>query len=949
MLIVLVFPLSVSAGPSQYQICEPNSDCVLGEFIFDNDYDPIVTDACDIKIINPSGDTVYDDATTFGSSDGWHGYTYATGSAAKGFYRTVLCCTDPDSLAVECLDKSFYIGTSFGTIEEQSSLIRKSTFDFTGVADSGTTSTIVDAELTQANDYWLNYKVVMVTGDSIGQEGTINDFDAASDTLTFTPAMTDAISAGDEYTLKHEDRLVFQIWNATTRTLTSLSNVAGDVWNVLTSGMNTTGSIGKRLVDNIDATISSRASQTSVNTIQSDVIGIGTSVNEIQSDVTGIGTKVDTVQTSINTLQGTANSIYADTQAISTTVSSILTKWGAYSASDIMTDLGTVKTRIGTSTDASTVESLFGRSKFLQEKWGTQTAQAIYDKADATLTKIGNVQTELGYNGKSTTAYDEVAAVKAYVDSLETSVGTSSDSATDPTLFGRVKKVQDKVDTLDALDIKVSNIQTSVDTVQDSVDIVGGKIDTLVMPSGLSDEKLDTIISDISDVSDEIKGVSSDVSGLDDMASVDENSLKEIKNIQNKLIEFKALIEVNRLLLEQNPIVKTYYEWGSVILKMVVANPVAVKQTVSLKTALPKEVKPEYIIDKNAELKIEYDPEKEMWFASADIELLGNESITKFVEVKDIWVISQDELDSLRNQANELVKPLEKTAYFASGVTLKSDSIARLDKIARVQKETAATPEEHIVDYRENLDDLGVIKKNIDDLNKLVTEVSNKNFLQGSIFGVSTTMTWAIILMVVVGVIVLLAALFILLKRSKERDAQVISNIQTIPNTRAIPNTRPIAETEKEEIRHPEKNAKIIKIFIAIGVAIILLLLIILLLVYFSNKRKNNLIQEIATNKAEVSAKSEVDTKDLQDTSLTQIEDIQAVPESSGKKIKVKETPIGWLNVRTEPSAKSALLDKLNVGDEVEYVGQQNNWYQISLKNGKTGWVSGEYVEEIKE
>lgn len=59
------------------------------------------------------------------------------------------------------------------------------------------------------------------------------------------------------------------VWAVGTRTLTSFGTLVADVvtaiWDALTSGLTTVGSIGKLLVDNVNATISSRASQTSVD------------------------------------------------------------------------------------------------------------------------------------------------------------------------------------------------------------------------------------------------------------------------------------------------------------------------------------------------------------------------------------------------------------------------------------------------------------------------------------------------------------------------------------------------------------------------------------------------------------------------------------------------------------------------------------------------------------
>ncbi len=62
------------------------------------------------------------------------------------------------------------------------------------VADSGTTTTIVDAVLTQADDYWNGAMLIFRSGTNEGRTAIITDFDAATDTLTFAPAVPDAVT-----------------------------------------------------------------------------------------------------------------------------------------------------------------------------------------------------------------------------------------------------------------------------------------------------------------------------------------------------------------------------------------------------------------------------------------------------------------------------------------------------------------------------------------------------------------------------------------------------------------------------------------------------------------------------------------------------------------------------------------------------------------------------------
>ncbi len=93
----------------------------------------------------------------------------------------------------------------------------------------------------------------MVTSD-VAREG------ADSDTLE---TLSDQIDGTSTHTAAN-------VWAVGTRTLTSVGTLVADtaaaVWEIATSGLTTVGSIGKLLVDNINAAISSRATPAQVAT-----------------------------------------------------------------------------------------------------------------------------------------------------------------------------------------------------------------------------------------------------------------------------------------------------------------------------------------------------------------------------------------------------------------------------------------------------------------------------------------------------------------------------------------------------------------------------------------------------------------------------------------------------------------------------------------------------------
>lgn len=63
-----------------------------------------------------------------------------------------------------------------------------------GTSDSGSTTTMVDAARTEADtDYWKGAIIVFTSGNIAGQSRLITAFNAATDTITFAPALTQAV------------------------------------------------------------------------------------------------------------------------------------------------------------------------------------------------------------------------------------------------------------------------------------------------------------------------------------------------------------------------------------------------------------------------------------------------------------------------------------------------------------------------------------------------------------------------------------------------------------------------------------------------------------------------------------------------------------------------------------------------------------------------------------
>lgn len=68
-----------------------------------------------------------------------------------------------------------------------------------------------------------------------------------------------------------------------------------------------------------------------------------------------------------------------------------------------------------------------------------------------------------------------------------------------------------------------------------------------------------------------------------------------------------------------------------------------------------------------------------------------------------------------------------------------------------------------------------------------------------------------------------------------------------------------------------------------------------------------------------------------------------------GTKVIIKETGTGWLRVRIEPSLAASEAAKIDVGNEFEVLESVEGWVKIEYEDGSEGWVSDQYLQEVKE
>ncbi len=64
--------------------------------------------------------------------------------------------------------------------------------------------------------------------------------------------------------------------------------------------------------------------------------------------------------------------------------------------------------------------------------------------------------------------------------------------------------------------------------------------------------------------------------------------------------------------------------------------------------------------------------------------------------------------------------------------------------------------------------------------------------------------------------------------------------------------------------------------------------------------------------------------------------------------VTIKQTPTGWLRVRSAPSTAATESGRVNPGESFPLLSDQTGWVKIKFKETLEGWVSDSYVEKFK-
>ncbi|QQR50401.1 hypothetical protein IPF86_00565 [Candidatus Nomurabacteria bacterium] len=226
----------------------PGDTITVGEFVYNDDFTANTSD-CTISIYSPNGTTLVNEVVMTADANGWHHYDYVA-PVTNGKYASFMSCGTALAGDLVKVDKTFIVKTA--TLTDSSIA--------TSVWANGDRTLTAFGSL--AADVWNDtYASVRRLTDKTltggGSLATESYIDTAKNTIvTEIETNRTLINALNNITAA-------DVWGYGTRSINSgtveLSTASKQgIWDVATSGLTTSGTIGKKIVDNLDVEVSSR-------------------------------------------------------------------------------------------------------------------------------------------------------------------------------------------------------------------------------------------------------------------------------------------------------------------------------------------------------------------------------------------------------------------------------------------------------------------------------------------------------------------------------------------------------------------------------------------------------------------------------------------------------------------------------------------------------------------
>ncbi len=688
--------------------------------------------------------------------------------------------------------------------------------------------------------------------------------------------------------------LVTDVWGSSTRTLTSFGTLVADILGSSSSTTSTTTPSPGTLAAVIVEQNEQRALLEKL--VNTPVISL----------TLGDGLSIPDLETKIDESKRQASTLYDNISAAKSRLMVLDTKWDRLDTSSAQKEITAVSLLFQ---DSSALEAL-------SQSWDTTIISSLNLETKALKETLSLLLSATSLS-KSAVAPSSLVTSLTHLQNLEDVLGDTTNSPSDSTVFGYLASVGQRNESLLG---------------------EGHKISALL--ENLSGQGQNLAQREITSIKDRLLSLNQYPGGssLANPAKVHSDTRINLKNI---LYSLQALVGLNRQILAMNvgdPIRSLWLEEGSIIFRAVITNPsTIISQTVPLKFYLPRELKNEDILDIEPSLSTTYDSTEEALYASGTYNLKPGETKLVYVEVEDIWSLDDAQLLTLRNQAKDLLKPLEKTAYFSQGSILKSDIDVTLDKVA-LNTGKAITPENRIRTYREAMLELSKVTANMNRLQDLVAQASGTGSLFGFVGGVQTVAVFGVILVVIAGFI-FLTIYFKKLGLTPNLDTMAPDTTQTAP-----------VATHLSSLELPVHSSPRWVMPLIILLVVIITASSTIFLTRAAKPKTPPIINQIMTSPSPVASPSLSPTASPVRNDITVKSEKDVLGSQSATLFALDVPEDSSVNIRNAPESDADIIMAIKATQDVYVFKESGDWRQIGFTEAditKGYWVHSQFLTPL--
>jgi len=713
-------PSEVWAAAGGVQNCTAETTCTVGEFLFDDNSDPIPAADCVINSSYPDHSSyLSDQALSGGDTDGWYYHSF-TAPATTGYYSATISCTvSGDTLSI---DKSFEVVTAPAT---DPNAVATAVWGFSGDRTLSSFGTL-PAEIwsystrtlssfgTLVADIW-NSATRTITGASLdsGSLATKADTDALSDQIDNIDGSGSTTNVTNNYTTN----------NTTDNSTTNNGATDTDLTNSINH-------------------IKSVTDETRL--LLEKVVNKPIIENVLEQGVPDLSQKLDDTRAQ-------ANQLYANNQYLTNQTNELVANWNSATGKESLNAVLAISDILGESGDSSTSNTMFGQANWIKDSWSWDESDAVYNQLDKIASTLSTLKSGLANYNKTSSLLTTANQLSGQSGVLATLVGETSDSGSKTSLFAKISSTTELAASLNNESVQIDRVLADYNKTNDES----------VVYSSIDDLQNQVIALN------KIPGLTSSLTGA---------NLSDENWAVNALLGLRGIINSNKKMLalgSGQSMVNVWLEVGSIIFKTIATNPSSlVSQKVDIKYYLPSELTEEDVVKTNAGLDVKYDEDKGQLFVAGTFDLAAKQSRTFSVETKDIWSYPDSQIDSLKKQAEDLAQPLKKTAFYAQSVSLKTDINANLDEIVALQADVQ-TPEDKIHAYRQSVILMDSVDEKMTALKDLVTQASASSSLLGFVGGSQTIGVWGVIIVVLAGFVFLTIYMRLMITKGKKEKGLI--------------------------------------------------------------------------------------------------------------------------------------------------------------------------------